>query len=264
MLQLSERHQERLALWLRIDGHRPRSLRRRGGRARRRQWRGQIDPHQDSLGRPSADFGFDRVPAGGKSRWRRQARRSISASQRCSRIWRCAKTSTSSPTSFLGASFNRIQPRRGGDGSEGLDVAQRAFRTHSRASAIPSRRCRAVSARRWPSRVRCCWRRSLIMLDEPTAALGVAQTAEVLNLIERLKARGLGRHHDQSQHGGRASRRRPYCRAAARAQQRCVHARRPPTRNLSAPSRALPTTPCPAASERQRARAHAIARRTRP
>ncbi|NYJ73604.1 ATP-binding cassette domain-containing protein [Allobranchiibius huperziae] len=31
----------------------------------------------------------------------------------------------------------------------------------------------------------------LIMLDEPTAALGVAQTAEVLNLIERVKARGL-------------------------------------------------------------------------
>jgi len=32
----------------------------------------------------------------------------------------------------------------------------------------------------------------IIMLDEPTAALGVAQTAEVLNLVERLKARGLG------------------------------------------------------------------------
>ena len=32
----------------------------------------------------------------------------------------------------------------------------------------------------------------LIMLDEPTAALGVAQTAEVLNLIERVKDRGLG------------------------------------------------------------------------
>jgi D-xylose transport system ATP-binding protein len=29
------------------------------------------------------------------------------------------------------------------------------------------------------------------MLDEPTAALGVAQTAEVLNLIERLRDRGL-------------------------------------------------------------------------
>ena len=32
----------------------------------------------------------------------------------------------------------------------------------------------------------------LIMLDEPTAALGVAQTAEVLNLIERVRDRGLG------------------------------------------------------------------------
>lgn len=31
----------------------------------------------------------------------------------------------------------------------------------------------------------------LIMLDEPSAALGVAQTAEVLNLIERLRDRGL-------------------------------------------------------------------------
>ena len=33
---------------------------------------------------------------------------------------------------------------------------------------------------------------SLVILDEPTAALGVAQTAEVLNLIERLRERGLG------------------------------------------------------------------------
>lgn len=33
---------------------------------------------------------------------------------------------------------------------------------------------------------------SLVMLDEPTAALGVAQTAEVLNLIERLRDRNLG------------------------------------------------------------------------
>lgn len=32
---------------------------------------------------------------------------------------------------------------------------------------------------------------SLILLDEPTAALGVAQTAEVLNLIERLRHNGL-------------------------------------------------------------------------
>jgi D-xylose transport system ATP-binding protein len=32
----------------------------------------------------------------------------------------------------------------------------------------------------------------VVLLDEPTAALGVAQTAEVLNLIERVRDRGLG------------------------------------------------------------------------
>ncbi|WP_253945420.1 ATP-binding cassette domain-containing protein [Nocardioides sp. zg-DK7169] len=32
----------------------------------------------------------------------------------------------------------------------------------------------------------------VVLLDEPTAALGVAQTAEVLNLIERLRETGLG------------------------------------------------------------------------
>lgn len=32
----------------------------------------------------------------------------------------------------------------------------------------------------------------VIVLDEPTAALGVAQTAEVLNLVERLRESGLG------------------------------------------------------------------------
>ena len=32
----------------------------------------------------------------------------------------------------------------------------------------------------------------LVLLDEPTAALGVSQTAQVLALIKRLKERGLG------------------------------------------------------------------------
>lgn len=32
----------------------------------------------------------------------------------------------------------------------------------------------------------------VVILDEPTAALGVAQAAEVLNLVERLRERGLG------------------------------------------------------------------------
>jgi D-xylose transport system ATP-binding protein len=33
---------------------------------------------------------------------------------------------------------------------------------------------------------------SMVILDEPTAALGVAQTAQVLQLVRRLKDRGLG------------------------------------------------------------------------
>ena len=66
----------------------------------------------------------------------------------------------------------------------------------------------------------------VILLDEPTAALGVAQTAEVLNLIERVRDRGLGVRHDQPQHGGRARRRRPHRRAAARPQQRHLLPRR--------------------------------------
>jgi D-xylose transport system ATP-binding protein len=32
----------------------------------------------------------------------------------------------------------------------------------------------------------------VVLLDEPTAALGVAQTAQVLSLIKRLRERGLG------------------------------------------------------------------------
>ena len=64
----------------------------------------------------------------------------------------------------------------------------------------------------------------VIMLDEPTAALGVAQTAEVLNLIERVRERGPRRHRDQPQHGRCARGRRPHRRPAAWSQQRRFHA----------------------------------------
>ena len=36
------------------------------------------------------------------------------------------------------------------------------------------------------------WNSKLVVLDEPTAALGVAQTAQVLDLIRRLRERNLG------------------------------------------------------------------------
>jgi ABC-type sugar transport system ATPase subunit len=36
------------------------------------------------------------------------------------------------------------------------------------------------------------WNSKLVMLDEPTAALGVVQTQMVLDLVRRLRDRGLG------------------------------------------------------------------------
>jgi D-xylose transport system ATP-binding protein len=36
------------------------------------------------------------------------------------------------------------------------------------------------------------WNSRVVLLDEPTAALGVAQTAQVLDLVKRLAEQGLG------------------------------------------------------------------------
>ncbi len=49
-----------------------------------------------------------------------------------------------------------------------------------------------VSVRPWPSPRRCCGTRKVVFLDEPTAALGVAQTRQVLDLVRRLADQGLG------------------------------------------------------------------------
>ena len=62
----------------------------------------------------------------------------------------------------------------------------------SRSVRIAVARCPAASARRWPSPASLLGDPKVVMLDEPTAALGVAQTAEVLNLVERLRERGHG------------------------------------------------------------------------
>lgn len=79
-----------------------------------------------------------------------------------------------------------------------VEMEQRAWTLLRQLSAkIPSVRT-AVASLSGGQRQTVAIARSLIgdpqivILDEPTAALGVAQTAEVLNLIERLRERGLG------------------------------------------------------------------------
>ena len=52
--------------------------------------------------------------------------------------------------------------------------------------------CPVDSARPSPSRKSALWNSRVVLLDEPTAALGVAQTAQVLQLVRRLADSGVG------------------------------------------------------------------------
>ena len=63
--------------------------------------------------------------------------------------------------------------------------------TTIRRSGSRSPRSRAASASRSRSRSAVMWNSKLVILDEPTAALGVAQTEQVLELVRRLAEQGL-------------------------------------------------------------------------
>ena len=54
------------------------------------------------------------------------------------------------------------------------------------------------------------WNSKLVILDEPTAALGVAQTEQVLNLVRRLADNGLGVRAHHAQHERRLPGGRPH------------------------------------------------------
>ena len=118
-------------------------------------------------------------------------RASTSASPPSTRTSRCARTSTSSRTCSSATSCSPLRLDEV-DMETLLEAAARAVGEDPDASAIP------VAALSGGQRQTVAIARSLlgdpkvVILDEPTAALGVAQTAEVLNLIERLRERGHG------------------------------------------------------------------------
>ena len=115
-----------------------------------------------------------------------------SASPRSSRTWRSATTSTWSPTCSSGRSGtsgrsstrSRWRRRRGGCCAP---CRPRSRRSGSRSPSLSGGQRQTVAIAR-----SLVGEPKVVMLDEPTAALGVAQTAEVLNLIERLRETGLG------------------------------------------------------------------------
>ena len=81
--------------------------------------------------------------------------------------------------------------RRGGACGATRRSTCRSCASRSRASgARRSSRSRAVSARASRSRARWSGPRSLVIMDEPTAALGVAQSQAVLELAKRVRERG--------------------------------------------------------------------------
>ena len=53
------------------------------------------------------------------------------------------------------------------------------------------------------------WARKLVIMDEPTAALGVKESGQVLELIRRVRDNGLPGDPDQPQHAARVRDRRP-------------------------------------------------------
>ena len=124
------RHLEAFRRRLGADRHRSRRACGRGGGARRRQRRRQVDAGQDPRRRAPAELGHDHLPTARPSRSPTPAPRSTSASPPSSRIWRCARTSTSSPTSSSAGSSVPCGLDEVAMEMRVLDAAQRAVGAH--------------------------------------------------------------------------------------------------------------------------------------
>ena len=122
------------------------------------------------------------------------AMRPSSASRSSTRISRSRTTSTSSANMFLGRERTRAgvvldEPSMEQSSRETLDslsvTSLRSVRQIVAGLSGGQRQAVAVAKS-------VMWNSKLVILDEPTAALGVAQTRQVLDLVRRLAERGLG------------------------------------------------------------------------
>ena len=151
--------------------------------------------------------------------WMRAAR----ASRRSTRTWRCARTWTRRQTSFSDASrCERVlgflpdasigsaclpKPRRMLDR---LDIRIPRLARPMRQMSGGQRQAVAIARAVY-------WNARLMIMDEPTAALGVPEQRKVLQLVRTLRDHGVRCHHHHPQHAGRVRSRRPRARHAPRA-----------------------------------------------
>ena len=121
-----------------------------------------------------------------RSRPTRWASRSSTRTSRCATTSTSSRTSTSGRESLSGGFLDEISmEERAAETLAGLSVRTVKSVRQKVASLSGGQRQTVAIARA------VLWNSKLVILDEPTAALGVAQTEQVLQLVRRLADRGL-------------------------------------------------------------------------
>ena len=85
---------------------------------------------------------------------------------------------------------SHLRPQAGQRDRRHRDAPARASRASTTAIAL-SAACPAASGRRWPSRRAVHFGASVLILDEPTAALGVKEAAHVLRIVLQARQKGI-------------------------------------------------------------------------
>ena len=189
----------------------------------------QRDPRQDLVRRP-----------GGPLR-RARSRPARPASRRCSRTWRSPTTSTcrrtcssaarrsSSTSARSRSSTARACARRPMAALQQTGVKIPNLNNTIRHMSGGQRQCVAIART-------ATFASKLIIMDEPTAALGVQETAQVENIIRTLKEQGDPADPDQPQHAPGVRSRRPDRGVPPRPDRRRPRQARRPTATTSSPT----------------------------
>ena len=149
--------------------------------------------------------------------------RATRASRRSTRTWRCARTWTRRPIFFSAASRCEARARLAAGASIGgactpkrrsvldrLDIRIPRLARPMRQMSGGQRQAVAIARAVY-------WNARLMIMDEPTAALGVPEQRKVLAAGAHAARAGRAGHHDHPQHAGRLRSRRPHAGDAARA-----------------------------------------------